>query len=340
MTTNWDEIFVGRDAFVKRLLEVKQDIFIFGARRVGKTSLLKFVEKKSWENPWTDNAAAFYLSIQGYSTSEKIKRKIGICFRKRNVGVGDNLFEDFSFFDFLEELDLKLDGLEHRVVFLIDEAEQISEIEKKEPGFVERFRNCVESLDSIRFVLTASPHFKKVFAKSHCSAFLSAFANDVLPVMTRNEIQALIGQLMPGIGAEEAEEILEYSYYQPYLAKIFIGKLLQSRQLRPNLERVASDAYITNALDGIFPNYFEGLTREHQKIVSEIHLGQFQYDETYETRLRELTQYGYLKYEAKEYKISNWFFNHWLEEDSRRHREKKKPRPPLRPVVLKRVASM
>lgn len=340
MTTNWDEIFVGRDAFVKRLLEAKQDIFLFGARRIGKTSLLKFVEKKSWETPWKDNAAAFYLSIQGYSASEKIKRKIRICFRKRNVGVGDNLFEEFSFFDFLEELNLTLDGLEHRMVFLIDEAEQIAEIEKKEPGFVEKLRNCVESLDSIRFVMTASPHFKKVFATSHCSAFLSAFENDVLPVMTRTEIQALIRQFMPGIGTEEADEILAYTYYQPYLVKIFVGKLLQSRQLKPNLEHVASDTYITNALDGIFPNYFDGLTPQSQDIIRQIHMGQFQDDGTYATRLRELTQYGYLRYEAKSYQISNWFFNHWLKEDARGREEKKKQRPPLKPVVLRRVASM
>ncbi len=70
--------------------------------------------------------------------------------------------------------------------------------------------------------------------------------------------------------------------------------------------------YVRNALDGILPNYFDGLSNEYQIIVLQIHNRRFKLDERIEAKLLELAEYGYLKYEDDEYKISNWFFEYWL----------------------------
>jgi len=351
---NWDEIFVGRKAISEKILGAQNNFFIFGARRIGKTSLLKFLEAKFWAK----KIPAFYLSIQGYQSGEKIQRKIRNCFKRKKVQFDESLFTDFSFFDFLEELSLKLDRLNSRFVFLIDEAEQIAEIDNNEPGFVDRFRNIAETLENISFVLTASPHFKRVFTQSRCSAFLSAFEVQMLPVMNHEEIIRLMKKMVHDLEHDEIEYILQFTGYQPYLAKIYLGKILlmsheeigqvlrkfildmdfdevervlqfsdyqpdlikmfmgklwQKNQLQPAMRFIAENIYVTNGLDGIFPNYFEGLTDEDQELVRRIHQRELKSPEEHETKLMQLVQYGYLKHEAERYEVSNWFFKHWMD---------------------------
>ena len=77
-------------------------------------------------------------------------------------------------------------------------------------------------------------------------------------------------------------------------------------------QNLAQDAYIANSLEGIFPNYFDGLMPEDQNIVRSIHEGTFKADAKDAIKLRELTQYGYLKHTNSGHKISNWFFEQWL----------------------------
>ncbi|CAN2050515.1 hypothetical protein GMMP1_970006 [Candidatus Magnetomoraceae bacterium gMMP-1] len=323
MPKNWDEIFVGRKSYVEQLLNTKSNFFIFGARRIGKTSLLKFVEKN-----FPNKTSGFYISIQGCYDSEKIKRKIRNSFRRQPMKFEDSLFTDFSFFEFLDELDIKLTKLKRNFVFLIDEAEQIAEIEKKEPGFVDKFRNRLDELKNIRFVLTASPYFIKIVIKSECSAFLSGFTNSLLTPMTSDEITELMQEIMPKIQAYEIEKIMFFTHCQPYLVRIFMNKLLKNDRLQNPTEEIAVDTYISNALDGIYENYFDGLSSKNQEIIHKIHANKFKFDNKYKHQLREICQYGYLKCENKIWKISNWFFNHWLDRDSGKVEEKNKiPKP-------------
>ena len=305
---NWDEIFVGREDLVKKLKQAEKSYFVFGARRIGKTSLLKYIENIYWEN----KIPAFYIPIQGFSKAERIKRKIGLCFRKRQITDYQPLFEQFSFFELLEELDWKLEG---RTFFLIDEAEQLTVIEKNENGFIDNFTNCINSTENIRFVFAASPHFKKEVAdlQSSCSAFLSSLNNDILPVLTEHETYMLMKAFIPEISNEQIKHILSYTHYQPYLIKIFVSKLKQNGKLRPVSEKLAMETYNAHALEGILPNYFAGLSDDDQKIVQQIHRNQFRFDKKYEAKLLELTKYGYLKFESGEYQVSNWFFRHWLD---------------------------
>ncbi len=101
-----------------------------------------------------------------------------------------------------------------RIVLLIDEVEQIAVIEKKEPGFIDSFRNSIESLKNIQFIMAASPHFKKIVAQSHypCSTFLATFEIDLLPIMTNEEISQLMHNLVPEIREEEKNQILQYTH--------------------------------------------------------------------------------------------------------------------------------
>ncbi|MCP4349123.1 MAG: toll/interleukin-1 receptor domain-containing protein [Desulfobacterales bacterium] len=303
----WDDIFIGRGPQVEKLMNTWKDGFIFGARRIGKTSLLRYIEKQYAKQ----NILAFYISFQGVNP-EKVKRKLGIAFRRKNFSVDEKLSWDHSFFDFLEELDIILT---RPIVLLVDEAEEIQKFEKSEPGFMDKLRNLVESTEKIRFILAASPHFIRIASGTDCScsAFLSAFDTHILPVMTRDETCELMRQFADTITDDETKQILSFTYYQPYLVRIFISKLLRDGRLRSPSKEYAMDAYNANALEGIFPNYFEGLDEDDQILVRQIHSRKFQPGDKYESRLRALVQYGYLKSESGEYRISNWFFQHWLD---------------------------
>lgn len=304
--TNWDDIFVGREEIIDQMLHSNGSSFIFGARRIGKTSLLRFLEKKFWGN----NCPAFLFSLEGIYSSEKVKGKIRLSFKRKQFVYDKSLLENNSLFEYFEELDIQL---KHPIVFLIDEAEQIVEIDKREIGFVDNFRNCIESVQNIRFIFTASPYIKKLIARSHCSAFLSAFKFiSILPIMTEHEISELIRKIFPDVSDIEIKETLKYTHYQPYFVRIFIQKRLNNGILLPASEAIALKAYVDFALNGIMLNYFEGLNRDNQKLVEKIYSNEYKFSEKDEPVLHELTQYGYLKIENGVYKISNWFFERWL----------------------------
>ena len=327
---NWDEIFIGRKEIVKKLLNARRDCFILGARRIGKTTLLKYLENKYLEN----SIPAFYISIQGYLDSEKITRKIenALRFKREQFKLPDVQAQNTSLFEFIEELDAKSQTT--KIVFLIDEAEQICKIDEKEPGFIDKFRNLVETLDNVVFMLAASPHIKKLVARSACSAFLSAFDNEILPVMTKKEITELIYAIAPGITNDEIAGILHFTHHQPYLVRIFLNKLIRNSKIQMPSQNLAQDTYIANSLDGIFPNYFDGLMSEDQKIVRGIHEGTFQAGAQDALKLRELAQYGYLKHTNSGYRISNWFFEQWLSGEDFSD-EKDHSTVPLEPAVSK-----
>jgi hypothetical protein len=105
---------------------------------------------------------------------------------------------------------------------------------------------------------------------------------------------------------------LQFTHHQPYLVRIFLNKLIRDGKIQIPSQNLARDAYIANSLDGIFPNYFDGLMPEDQVIVRGINQGIFKAVTRDAIKLRELTQYGYLKHENGVYKISNWFFEQWL----------------------------
>ena len=114
------------------------------------------------------------------------------------------------------------------------------------------------------------------------------------------------------MNSKDINEIINYTHYQPYYIKIFLNKLFKDNKLLKPNEDIAQETYVTNALDGIFPNYFEGLNAEDQNIIKDIHKSKFKVKPEFKTNLYELVQYGYLKHEKKKYHISNWFFDQWL----------------------------
>lgn len=342
-STNWNEIFVGRKSYIEALLNTQESTFIFGARRIGKTTLLQQMETRFGEH----KVPAFYFSIEGEFSSTRLIRRVENAFLRNKFNMPQVNFQNPSFFDFLEELDLQL---QQKIVFLIDEVEQIIEIDKNEQGFISKLRNCVETLTKIRFVLTASPHFKKIIPPaSHSSAFLSAFTIKNLTVMDREEITKLIQKRVPQVSQPVIDRVLEFTHYQPYLVRIFVENLLHKEKFEAITEKLAIETYVDHALDGIFPNYFAGLIEEDQEVIRQIHRNQFQVKEQHQTKLMELSKYGYLKMEAGEYKISNWFFDYWLIKESSQGnqainkpkiQEQVKPKAPSHSVRAKAIGQV
>lgn len=320
-TMDWNKIYQNRKEIEEKILKSQEHYFILGARKIGKTSLLMFLEKEFWDL----SIPAFYFSLEGDSFSFKIKRRIEKCFRRKKFSIPNSCSNEDDFFDFLEGLDSKL---VQRIVFLVDEVEQITLIEKIEEGFINKLRYHIVISENIRFILTASPHFKQILPKSVCSTFLSAFSNDTLSIMTKNEISSLIDKLIPYTKKDRIEAILRYTHYQPYLVKKFLKELKKNGEINLPINDLAQKTYNRNHMDAIFQNYFDGLSPEDQKIITQIHRGMFIYENKFDTKLKELIEYGYLKLEEGKYKIPNWFFKEWLSRvDFPKDSEASKPDP-------------
>jgi hypothetical protein len=290
-------------------LHSNKNHFIFGARRIGKTCLLQFLESKLRQ----EGIPAFYFSIEGYNKPEEIKKKIETTFKRKQFIGPDHTLEMKSLFNFLEEIDILC--IENPIVFLIDEMEQIAEVEKNEKGFIAKFKNFVDSSNNIRFIVSASPRFQRIISEIQLStsAFLTAFECDILPIMTYEETLEFFRKgISCKIEDDEIKNIIQYTHHQPFLIKIFMNKILKNELFHQPSINLAKKTYINNALGGLFEDYFKGLSSIDQEIVRKIYLKEFHLENRFELKVEELIQYGYLKNESGIYKISNWFFEQWL----------------------------
>ena len=316
-------LFIGREKLVQRLTADRKDYFILGARRIGKTMLLKHLENTLLD----DNIPAIYLSIEGDQSSEKVKRRIQYGLRRNKISLQVPNFADLNLFEFLSELSLEVETTGHeKLVLLMDEAEQLTEIEKEENGFVRNFKNRIQTTKHLQFILTASPRINSLFEEiAGQSDFLESFEVDILPVLEKEDAQVLVKRLSEGkkISAEAVRQILNYTHYQPYLISIFIKRLINKEKINSPDEITAHETYTRNLLRHIFVTYFGGISEKRRNIIFSIFKNEYTYSKKDLVDLMELIHYGYLKTKDNQYLVSNWFFYLWLET----HEHKSSPDP-------------
>lgn len=301
---NWDDVYIQRTEIENDIINSTQNCFIFGARRVGKTSLLQYLE--TFYN--SNGTLALYISIENINSSENMQRKIINRARQRDYPFPR--LNSSSFFDFMEEADAVI---EKPIVFLVDEMEKVAAIEKREPGFLAKLGELAQNSKNFRFIFTASPRFKKIIPESDCSDFLAKLQPLILPIMTDTEVEALINKLVPvPLTRDKIYRILNYTNHQPFFVKRFLAKLLQNGTMRLPKDEIAKETYVNNNLDVILDDYFMGLSEDEKNIIRQIHASQFEMPANGNIVLTQLETYGYIKSKPGGYFIPNWFFRQYL----------------------------
>lgn len=223
--------FWGREEILARLAK-RYDKFtwILGNRRAGKTSLLRQVElllKNSDEH-----ITPLYMDFQGAGNDEGLKMAFleafdeeEECAKALNLDLDDLETKPLS--SFLYHIKRALKRSDQRVLFLIDEAEELVDISMTDPQVLSLMRKFFHGDKNINVFLTSSYVLHEVQEQSRTSQFIQEFLPPV-PLFPFSEGETMEFLLSRGIEKNEARKIYHASLGNPYITQNLGEKTLES----------------------------------------------------------------------------------------------------------------
>jgi hypothetical protein len=297
--------------------------YIIGTRQMGKTSLLREMERQ---------LPAFYVDVSymGHDLSrwaKHLQRSVG---RKRPTynWLPDAPAAARGFFDLLEQVAHAAEDNEQKVWLLLDEAEDLMSMEEAQPGFLARLRGATEMLPALRLTLAGYRsllELRQAIPPHYPSPLLGGFISFVLPPLSAAEAAALIRQekTPPGVQVEGGivKQILIEADGHPFLLQRLCNSLWKGGMLQPPdetlLHRISADA------ENVFPADFELLSDVEQQILlglsqrREANFAEIETilrDKSYHLSksLQDLVDLGFLRRTSTRYTISSQVLVRWL----------------------------
>jgi hypothetical protein len=240
--------------------------YIIGTRQIGKTSLLREMERR---------LSAFYVDVSymGHDLSRWAKHLQRSVDRKRPTY---NWLPDAAvapgFLDLLEQVAHAAEDNKQKVWLLLDEAEDLMRMEEAHPGFLARLRGATEMLPALRLTLAGYRsllELRQAIPPHYPSPLLGGFISFVLPPLSEAEAAALIRQekMRPGVQVEGSivNQIVIEADGHPFLLQRLCNSLWKEGMLQPPdetiLHRIGADA------ENVFPADFELLSDVEQQVL-------------------------------------------------------------------------
>ena len=318
------ENFFGRGSLVRQILDGERDsLWVVGARRLGKTSLLKELEYRVLQNPQTPYAP-LYWDLQGSGDAR---------------GLADSLLESVEDSDpFRRATDVEIDQLEGltvpdmlttlarrtvksgwRMLLLVDEAEELLTVAEQAPVVLARLRRILQKGPDLRSVLTSTKRLAMIDETTSfaTSPFLQGFIPPVyLTPLTPEETGELLAR--GNFTGDERATIIDRTGCNPFLVQLIASRLFESRDLGATLSQVAADEMVAN----FFAVDFQTLGKDEREMLLTIaregevtittltsSLGG---PERIDSLLYGLERMGYIVTALGKCRIGNWFFDRWL----------------------------
>jgi AAA domain-containing protein len=317
--------FFGRGDILREILEGARDsLWVVGARRLGKTSLLKELERRVQGTAQTPYVP-LYWDLQGSADARGLADNLlgsvedSEAFRRAtDIGVED--LEGLPAAEMLTNLVRRTVRSGWRLLLLVDEAEELLAIARNEATILPRLRRIFQKGPEVRAVLTSTKRLARIDEQTAfaTSPFLLGFIPPVyLTPLGADEARALLrrGQF----AADEIELMLTRTSCHPFLLQLIASRLFESHDLAATLDQVAADEMVAN----FFSVDFQTLEPEERALLEEVardgarsrrDLAQSlkRSEEATEPVLYGLRMMGYLAESEGGLRIGNWFFDRWL----------------------------
>lgn len=318
--------FFGRGALLRELLEGERDcLWVLGARRLGKTSLLKEAELRVQRNPQT-SFVGLYWDLQGSGDARGLADGLlgsvedSEDFRRAtDVAIED--LEGLAVADMLTSLVRRTVRSGWRLLLLVDEAEELLTIARDDPSALPKLRRVFQRGPDIRVVLTATRRLARVDVEADLvtSPFLQGFIPPVyLTPLADDEAQTLLAR--GKFGDDEARALMERTANHPFLLQLAASRLFENRDVTATLDQLAADEMVAN----FFAVDFQTLDLPERAVLEELArrgarsrdalgraagIGEAEIDVV----LLGLGSLGYLTADDEGgYRLGNWFFERWL----------------------------
>jgi hypothetical protein len=317
--------FFGRADILRDILEGARDsLWVVGARRLGKTSLLKELERRVQTNPQTP-FVPLYWDLQGSADARGLADNLlgsvedSEAFRRAtDIGVED--LEGLAVPDMLTTLVRRTVRSGWRLLLLVDEAEEFLAVARTDAFVLPRLRRIFQKGPEMRTVFTSTKRLARIDERTDfaTSPFLLGFIPPVyLTPLGADEARALLGR--GHFDAEEIELILNRTACHPFLVQLIASRLFETHDLAATLDQVASDEMVAN----FFSVDFQTLDPDERSVLEEVardgggtrrELAQCirRTEDATEPLLYGLGKMGYLAEQDGAFRIGNWFFDRWL----------------------------
>ena len=317
--------FFGRADVLREVLEGERDsVWAVGARRLGKTSLLKELEYRVLHNPQTP-FVALYWDLQGSGDARGLADGLlgsvedSEAFRRATDISADDL-EGLTVSDMLTTLVRRTVRSGWRLLLLVDEAEEFLTVARADAAVLPRLRKVFQKGPEVRTVLTSTKRLARVDERTDfaTSPFMQGFIPPLyLTPLADDEARALLtrGRFAP----DETALIMERTANHPFLIQLIASRLFENRDLTATLDQVAADEMVSN----FFSVDFQTLEADERSILEAVARGAARdagalaqavgrTPESVEPLIFGLRMMGYLAGDGHGYRLGNWFFERWL----------------------------
>jgi AAA domain len=317
--------FFGRTSILREILEGERDsLWVVGARRLGKTSLLKELEyrvQQSRDTPF----AALYWDLQGSGDARGLAEGLvgsvedSEGFRRATDLAVEDL-EGLAVGDMLATLVRRTVRSGWRCLLLVDEAEEFLTVARSDAGVLPRLRRVFQKGPEVRTVFTSTKRLARIDERTDfaTSPFLQGFIPPLyLTPLAADEARALLAR--GRFADDEVATIMERTANHPFLLQLIASRLFESRDLAGTLDQVAVDEMVANffsvdfqTLDAEERTLLEDVARGAGRTRAELAARIGRSEEATEPLLLGLRLMGYLQAEGEGYRVGNWFFDRWL----------------------------
>ncbi|MGE0453708.1 MAG: AAA family ATPase [Vicinamibacteria bacterium] len=317
--------FFGRGELLREVLEgERESLWVVGARRLGKTSLLKELElrvQRTQDTSW----AALYWDLEGSSDARGLADGLldavedSESFR-RATGVSIDEIEGMTVTDMLTSIVRKSVRSGWRLLLLIDEAEEFLTVARADAAVLPRLRRLFQRGGDLRCVLTSTRRLARIDheAALQTSPFLQAFIPALyLTPLSPDETRALLARGRFSSG--EVEEIIARTACHPFLVQLIASRLFENRDLAAILDQVGADEMVANFFSVDFQTLEAPERQLLEEVAREASLGGRDLaaalrrpEEAVAPLLFALTRMGYLAEAGDRYRLGNSFFERWL----------------------------
>lgn len=327
-----DEDFIGRADLIQKYLALdRQYYWLIGSRRMGKTSLLRYLQRQFLIQ--TDTLPLFW-DVSGANTAYDLKLSFLdaldssiFTFESRGIELPVQKLENESLLEILRWLIRETSRKSLRLIFLIDESEALFKVATHDPQFIQRFKAIMLNHPLLNIILASNHGLMPCNSLSteHLMApLLQAFLPpDYLNSWTIDETRQFLSKCL----TQEAEQDLamHHTGCLPFLVQMVCFYHHEIQDLRRTFDHINQH----NILDLFFRDDFHQLQQENcdtLAIVTENEpvdiqtLTQILQVPTLQiqTRLTALYQLGFVhsgnnqKYCIKNQFLKEWIIQHYL----------------------------
>ena len=317
--------FFGRSDVLRDVLEGARDcLWAVGARRMGKTSLLKELEYRVQQNAQSAYVP-LYWDLQGSADTRGLADSLlgsvedSESFRRAtDISVDD--MEGMPVADMLTTLVRRTVRSGWRLLLLVDEGEELLAIARNDPAAIPKLRRVLQKGPELRTVLTSTRRLARIdeMVDLDTSPFLLGFIPPLyLAPLRDGEARTLLDR--GEFTDDENRTIMERTGNHPFLLQLLASRLFEQRDLAATLDQLAVDEMVANffsvdfqTLDAAERTVLEEVARTPGAARAELAVATRLGEDPLDGLLHALRMMGYIVAADGGFRLSNWFFERWL----------------------------